>query len=80
MKSHRRTFKVIFMDVSMPIMDGYAATKAIRQLETELNIREDERSYIIGLTGHCTEVYREKCFTSGMDKYSKCLIHSLNNL
>jgi CheY-like chemotaxis protein len=58
------------MDISMPIMDGYDATKTIRDMEAELNIKEGERSYIIGLTGHCSEVYKEKCFTSGMNHYS----------
>jgi CheY-like chemotaxis protein len=73
MDIHRSTFKVIFMDISMPVMDGYAATKSIRELEKELNLREDERSYIIGLTGHCSDVYKEKCYTSGMDVYSKII-------
>jgi two-component system glycerol uptake and utilization sensor kinase len=58
------------MDISMPIMDGYVATETIRRLEAELNIRDEERCYIIGLTGHCSEIYKQKCFTSGMDKYS----------
>jgi CheY-like chemotaxis protein len=47
------------MDISMPVMDGYAATKAIRDFEQELNLRMDERCYIIGLTGHCSEVYKD---------------------
>ncbi len=58
----------------MPIMDGYAATKAIRALEKQLNLREDERSYIIALSGHCSEVYKERCYESGMDLFSKLFV------
>ncbi len=58
------------MDISMPIMDGYAASKAIRELEIKFNIKEEDRSCIIALTGHCSEIYKEKSYDSGMDLFS----------
>jgi CheY-like chemotaxis protein len=61
------------MDISMPVMDGYIATKAIRDLERELKLDNGERSYIVGLTGHCADIYKEKCYESGMDIFSKSL-------
>ena len=58
----------------MPIMDGYEATKEIRKLEIEYFPARDVKSYIIGLTAHSTEAYRESCYTSGMDEFSKCYL------
>ena len=62
-----RQYKLIFMDISMPIMDGYEATLTIRKYE-EFNLSEDEAtSHIVGLTAHATDAYKEKCFESGMN-------------
>ena len=36
----------------------------------ELERRIPNKSYIIGLTAHATNVYKEKCFQSGMDEFS----------
>jgi CheY-like chemotaxis protein len=54
----------------MPVMDGYAATIAIRELENKLIRDQGKKSYIVGLTGHCAEAYKTKCFESGMNYFS----------
>lgn len=53
----------------MPVMDGFAATEHIREIE-KLTLGSNH-AYIVGLTGHSTDFYKDKCFSSGMDEYSK---------
>ena len=62
----KQRYDVIFMDVQMPHMDGFAATERIRELEEELGY---ERTPIIALTAHALQGYREKCLRHGMDDY-----------
>lgn len=57
----RKRFDLIFMDVKMPVMDGFAATKAIRAA--------GNTTPVIALTANATPEEREKCLSVGMDDY-----------
>jgi len=61
----REPFDLILMDVQMPEMDGFAATKAIRSKESAANTHVP----IIALTAHAMKGDRERCLAAGMDAY-----------
>ncbi len=61
-------FDLILMDCEMPVLDGYAATRKLRALETEAG-RLHDRQVIIALTAHTALAEREKCIAAGMDDY-----------
>lgn len=61
----KMTFDGILMDVSMPIMDGYQATKIIRQIEA----LQDKHIPIIAMTAHALEGDKEESLEAGMDAY-----------
>ncbi|KAK1680386.1 hypothetical protein QYE76_041234 [Lolium multiflorum] len=56
-------YDVIFMDCQMPVMDGYEATKRIREEESRYGIRTP----IIALTAHSEEEDLQKTIQAGMD-------------
>lgn len=57
--------KLILMDVSMPVMNGHDATKAIRKLEEELGTHTP----IIAVTAHAIKGDVDLCLDAGMDDY-----------
>ncbi len=63
-----RTFQydLILMDIRMPVMDGFEATRAIRAWEKETNI---ENVPIIALTAHAVTGYLERCLEYGMNDF-----------
>lgn len=54
---------LIFMDVQMPKMDGYAATRRIREIQT------DAQPTIIALTANAIAGEEEKCLDAGMNGF-----------
>ena len=69
----RSSYDLIIMDIEMPHMDGFAATKAIREIEERLLgdgiHRASAHIPIIALTGHAIEGFREICLNAGMDDF-----------
>jgi len=56
------------MDCQMPVMDGLAAARAIRELEGASK-RPGPRVPIVALTGNAMPGDREACVAAGMDDY-----------
>ncbi len=63
----RQHFDLVLMDCEMPVMDGYAATRAIR--EWEVDIPDHEHLPIVALTAHALPEDRNRCLLTGMDDY-----------
>lgn len=63
--SHPGEYAVVLMDIQMPIMNGYEATKAIRDLDNRIlaNIP------IVAMTANAFDEERKKAFSGGMNGY-----------
>ncbi|NVN91764.1 MAG: response regulator [Desulfuromonadales bacterium] len=62
-------YDLVFMDCQMPEVDGYQASRIIRQRESELG-SEARRVTIVALTAHAMDGDREHCLEAGMDDYA----------
>ncbi len=75
----KRQFNLILMDIQMPLVDGYEATRLIRDQENMSrqvleksspgNPSSFKRTPIIAMTAHAIEGYRKKCMAADMDDY-----------
>lgn len=59
----REKFDLIFMDIQMPVMDGFAATREIRKAHGP------DKPIIVAMTAHALPSYQVDCIKAGMNDF-----------
>ena len=62
----KKNYDLVFMDIQMPVMDGYAASRTIREFEA---VHGNSQTPIIALTAHATRDEIDKCLVAGCSSH-----------
>jgi len=62
----RASFDAVLMDCHMPVMDGFDATRRIRELERG---RGSDRTLVVAVSASALETDRQRCQAAGMDEF-----------
>ncbi len=66
----QHNFAIIFMDIQMPEMDGFEATRLIREREAQPKTPKDnQQNVIVAMTANAMQGDAERCLAAGMDDY-----------
>ncbi|RPI76763.1 MAG: PAS domain S-box protein [Desulfobacteraceae bacterium] len=60
-------YDLVLMDIQMPVMDGFEATRAIRKWEQPQ--ASGRRIPIVAMTAHATQEHKHLCLEAGMDDF-----------
>lgn len=60
------SYDLVLMDCQMPLLDGYATTRALRRHESD---RSEPRTPVVAMTANAMEGDRDLCIAAGMDDY-----------
>jgi CheY-like chemotaxis protein len=71
-RCQEKEYDLILMDLQMPEMDGFEATRRIREMEKKTG----RHVIIVALTAHALEGDRAQCLGAGMDNYLSKPLHS----
>lgn len=69
-----RGFKLILMDINMPIMDGFESTQKILQFLERKN--DADYAHIVALTSYAGDDFKQRCMRTGMKDMLTKPLHS----
>ncbi|MBF0432926.1 MAG: response regulator [Fibrobacteria bacterium] len=68
----QKKYDLVFMDIQMPELDGFEATRIIREQEEKPHSQNPVSEFhlpIVAMTAHSMQGDRERCLEAGMDDY-----------
>jgi signal transduction histidine kinase/CheY-like chemotaxis protein len=68
-REHYDSLSLVLMDCEMPVLDGYAATRQIREYEQERGISTSQQLFVCAMTANAMQGDSRKCFANHMSGF-----------